>query len=244
MDAAYMALHGDLPRQGVGADWCTREAIRRLPPLRKPPAILDLGCGPGRQSIVLAQHFQNPIQAVDLNPVFLDQMMQSADAAGVAALIQPRQEDFRNLPEAEASQDLIWCEGAARVMGLSESFAQWGKLLRPRGVLAVSDMVWMTARPSPEAEAFWDKIYPSMTDLEGAQTKARKAGLKLFDHFFLPRTAWWDEYYAPLQRRIAQLKPQADGELAELLSQAENEIALFQRWGSCYGYIFMLLRPA
>lgn len=241
-----MALRGDLPRQGAGADWCTREAVRRLPPLRKPPAVLDLGCGPGRQTVVLAQHFQTPIAAVDPNPVFLDQMMQSAEAAGVAALIRRRQEDPLRPPEAEGSLDLIWSENAARVLGLEAAFDNWGRLLRPRGVMAVSDYVWMTGAPPPEAEAFWNRHHPAMTDLDGVHAVAQKAGLKLFDHFLLPRAAWWDEYYAPLQRRVAELgaKTARDTELADLLAEAESEISLFQRLGFCYGCVFCLLRPA
>ena len=245
-DQAYMALYGDLPRQGVGTDWCTREAIRRLPPLRKPTAILDLGCGPGRQSIVLAKHFQSPVQAVDHCPLFLEYMKQAAAAAEVAELIRPRLEDFTHLPDPDASFDLIWSEGGAQVMGMQASLEAWKPLLRNRGVMVISDFSWLVENPPPEAQAFWSKAYPTMTDIEGNLAIAQRAGLRVFEHFLLPRAAWWDEYYAPLQRRIAVLKqePSNDKALAAKLAEAEAEIALFQRWGSSYGYIFYLMRPA
>jgi len=243
---AFWKLHQDLPRQGVGADWCSREALGRLPPLRKPPTILDLGCGPGRQSIVLAKHFRTPVQAVDLCQPYLDQMMDAAQAVGVESLIQPRREDFTRLPDAPRSIDLIWSEGAAWVMGMGPSLECWAPLLRDRGVMVVSDCVWTTETPPAEAKAFWSRAYPGMTDAVGVMALARQAGLTVFDHFPLPASAWWDEYYGPLRRRIAALRAEAaaDEALAAQLDAAEAEIALFEKQGDSYGYAMFLMRPS
>jgi len=241
-----LKLHGDLPRQGVGADWCTREALGRLPPLRKPPAIIDLGCGPGRQTIVLANHFRTPIDAVDICPLFLDQMMDSAKAAEVDQWIRPRRESFAKLPDAPASFDLVWSEGAAGVLGLQASLELWAPLLRKRGIMVISDCTWLTAAPPAEIKDVWDKAYPGMTDGAGVVASAEAAGLKVFDQFSLPRSAWWDEYYTPLTRRIAALRDDAatDPALAALIAATQAEIAGFERYGDCFGYAFYLMRLA
>jgi len=246
IDQAFIKLHGDLPRQGVGADWCTREALKRLPPLRKPPTVIDLGCGPGRQTIVLAQHFRTPIQAVDNCKLFLEQMTEAAAAAGVAELITPRLTDFSDLSDPMGSFDLVWSEGSARVLGMERSLALWAPLLRARGVMAVSECTWLAEPPPEPARAFWSHAYPEMTDIAGNIAHARKAGLTVFDHFTLPRSAWWDEYYAPLSRRLAALRNEAESDpaLAAYLAATQEEIALFQRWGDSYGYVFYLMRPA
>jgi len=246
IEQAFIKLHGDLPRQGVGADWCTREALKRLPPLRKPPAVIDLGCGPGRQTIVLAQHFRSPIQAVDKCQLFLTQMMEAAAAAGVDQFITPRQEDFSSLRDPIGNYDLIWSEGATQVLGMEQTLKLWAPLLRPRGVMVVSECTWL-ADPAPApAQSFWSHAYPAMTDLAGNIAHAHKAGLAVFDHFTLPRSAWWDEYYAPLSRRVSALRDesQSDPALAGYLAAMQEEIALFQRWGDSYGYVFYLMRPA
>ena len=52
---AIALLHQGLPREGPGDDGCTREALRRLPELRPEAVVLDLGCGPGGQTLVLAK---------------------------------------------------------------------------------------------------------------------------------------------------------------------------------------------
>ena len=51
-------LHQGLPRQGPGTDASTRDAIHRLGIIRSNPRILDIGCGPGRASVLLAQELQ------------------------------------------------------------------------------------------------------------------------------------------------------------------------------------------
>lgn len=241
---AFLELHANLPRQGVGADWCTREALRRLPPLRKPPAVIDLGCGPGRQTVVLADHFRSRIDAVDICPTFLEQLMENATAAGVADLIHPRRENFTRLPDASASFDLVWSEGSARIIGLANALTGWGRLLRPRGVLAISDCIWFADPPPAEARDFWDRAYPGMTDLEGVRKIAREAGMTVLDHFSLPRSAWWDEYYAPLTRRIREVEERLpeDPALRDLVEATREEIAVHQRFGDSYGYAFFLLR--
>jgi hypothetical protein len=47
----FFFRHRDLPREGPGTDECTQEALRLLPPLPPQPRVLDLGCGPGAQTL-------------------------------------------------------------------------------------------------------------------------------------------------------------------------------------------------
>jgi len=68
---AFFRLFDELPRHGPGSDDSTREALRRLPPLPAAPRVLDLGCGAGRQTLVLARELGAPITAVDLHAPFL-----------------------------------------------------------------------------------------------------------------------------------------------------------------------------
>ena len=56
---------------------------------------------------------------------------------------------------------------------------------------------------------FWQTEYPAMTNVDGNIKLAEKAGLEVFDHFILPRSAWWDEYLTPLAYLVQQLRPQA-----------------------------------
>ena len=73
---------------------------------------------------------------------------------------------------------------------------------------------------------------------------ARAAGYEVLETFALPASAWWDEYYRPLEARVAAFREQAlkDEALATALAETEREISLYARHGASYGYVFYLLR--
>jgi hypothetical protein len=65
----------------------------------------------------------------------------------------------------------------------------------------------------------------------------------MIDHFTLPAAAWWDEFYTPLEARMAQLAPDADPALAAVIAETRGEIEVYRRYGDTYGYVFYLMRP-
>ena len=73
-------------------------------------------------------------------------------------------------------------------------------------------------------------------------TVAEAAGYKVINRFTLPASDWWNEYYVPLSRRIANLKPKATGELAAVLEATEYEIDIFRRFSDYYGSVFFLMK--
>lgn len=246
-EPATSKLYEDLPRPGQAVDSCTREAIRLLPPLRTPPAIIDLGCCRGHQTIVLASHFKAPVIVVDENQAALDDMIDAARAAGVDSLIRPRLGSLSALPDARESFDLIWSENGVRTLGMERAIALWSPLLRKRGVLVVGDCSWLLPNPPAEAVTFWrDRYYPNMTDVANVHAIAQRAGLRIYDSYALPRSIWRSEYFEPLSRRIAKRREAAaaDPKLDAAIHQAEIEIQMFERWGDRFQYIFYLMRRA
>ena len=81
---AFFELHRDNPREGPGDDATTLRALGMCAGLPHRPEILDIGCGPGMQTVALARATDGRITAVDRHQPFLDQLTQSAAAAGVA----------------------------------------------------------------------------------------------------------------------------------------------------------------
>jgi serine/threonine-protein kinase HipA len=241
---AFFRLFEGLPRQGPGSDEWTREALGRLGALPAAPRVLDLGCGSGRSALVLAEALGSRVVAVDNHQPFLDVLRAAAEERGLGHLIEPRCADMAAPGVAAGSIDLLWSEGAIYFLGFEEGLRLWRPLLAPRASLAVSECSWLCAGPPAEAVAFFGEGYPGMAGVGRNIERARSAGLEVVDHFTLPPAAWWDDYYAPLEERMAKLAPDADPELAVAIVATRREIALFRRCHGAYGYVFYLMRAA
>jgi SAM-dependent methyltransferase len=241
---AVFRLFEGLPRQGPGSDGCTLEALRRLPALPPTPRVLDLGCGAGRSSLVLAEALRARVVAVDSHQAFLDQLRATAEERGLDHLIEPRCADMATPGLPAGGVDLLWSEGAIYFLGFEEGLRLWRPLLAPGGCLAVTECSWLSADPPAEAAAFFAEGYPGMAGIEENVLRARAAGFEVLDHFTLPPKAWWDEYYTPLQEHMARLEPDAGPDLVAAIAETRREIELFRRYGDAYGYVFYLMRPA
>lgn len=238
---AFFALYRDLPQLGPGSDACTREALKRLSELPASPRVLDVGCGVGRQTLVLAEALRTRVLAVDLHRPYLDQLEQAARARGLGALIEARQADMGALELPAGSVDLLWSEGALYHLGFGPGLRRLRPLLAPGGHVAVTECTWLTdARPA-EAARFWTDAYPSMGNVPENRATAEAEGYEVLDTFPLPRSAW-EAYYSPLLQRIERLRPTADDALREVISETEREIQLWRQHGDSYGYVFYLLR--
>ena len=242
MSEAFFRLFEGLPRQGPGSDACTREALARLGVLPAKPRVLDLGCGSGRSTLLLAETLRTRVIAVDDHQPFLDQLRTTARERGLEDLIEIRCADMAAPGVPAGSVDLLWSEGAIYLLGFENGLRLWRPLLAPGGCLAVSECSWLVAEPPAEAAAFFGAGYPGMAGIEQNIARARAVGFEVLDHLTLPPAAWWDEYYMPLEARIAHLAPEADAELTAVIHETRREIELYRRHGDSYGYVYYLLR--
>ena len=239
-EAAMFRLFEALPQQGPGSDASTRAGLARLPPLPPAPRVLDLGCGAGRQTLVLAATLQTRVLAVDLHQPFLDRLALRAEAHGLASLIEIRCADMGALDLAPGSIDLLWSEGAIYLLGFEAGLERWRPLLAPKGLVVVSECSWLCDAPPEEALAFFREAYPAMAGVERNRVRAGRAGFDLLDCWPLPAADWWDGYYTPLAAGLAELD--GDPALAGPAAALRREIELFRRHGASYGYVFYLLR--
>lgn len=241
----FFEVHRGLPREGPGSTASTLRALElarpHLPPL---PRVVDLGCGPGAQTRVLADALPDAlVVAVDLHPPFLVQL---AEALGTdCARVELAVGDMATWAPQEPV-DLVWCEGAAYVMGVPAFLERWRAQLRPGGCVALTEAVWLTDAPSPASLAHWASEYPQMTDVAGLLEQVRAAGLELLGHFVLPRSDWLEEYYAPMQARLDALVTEHAGDPQALTELAvhQREIDVYREHGDELGYAFAVARLA
>ncbi len=86
----FYKLYRGLPRGGPGDNQSTRKAFSYLKNLPVEPYILDIGCGPGMQTLELARITQGRIVALDNFKPFLDNPNAKRSQA------RSRQTDFSN----------------------------------------------------------------------------------------------------------------------------------------------------
>lgn len=236
----FWALHRDLPREGVGSDRTTRELLDLAEPLPDRPRAVDVGCGPGRAALVLAGAGAR-VLAVDLHEPFLRRVRGAAAAAGRGGAVLPVRASMRALPCADGGADLVWCEGAAYLMGVDAALREWRRLLAPGGVLVLTELVWTTDTPAEPTRAFWAEAHPAMRDEPAIRAAADAAGYDVVGTRLLPESDWWEEYYGPLERRI-DAWPDPDAETAAALAANRAEIELRRAHPGDYGYLAVVLR--
>lgn len=242
----FLLFHEGIPRQGPGTPGATADAFRRVQPLLPPsPAILDLGCGGGGQTVTLASLGSGTILAIDRYPPFIEQLERRVAELGLAGRVVARVGDMNALDLPPESFDLIWCEGALFVLGFERGLRTLRPLLRGRGVVVASEATWL--RPLEEVPRdvleFWAEAYPAMTDVEGNLALARAAGFTPLDHFTLPEEGW-AAYVDPLERRMNDVLAQhpGDRDAEEAANRERREAAMFRNNLKYFGYEFFLLQ--
>jgi len=97
MHKVFFEIHNNLPREGPGDNKSTRRAFRMLTELPSEPRILDIGCGPGMQTIEITKRSGGQITAVDNYQPFLDALKKTATEEGVSDKIKIVNADMSHL---------------------------------------------------------------------------------------------------------------------------------------------------
>lgn len=246
LDEMFWTVHSGLKREGPGDEASARHAFAAIHGLPPRPSVLDVGCGPGGQTLTLAALTDGTITAVDNHQPFLDDLAVAAAEQGFAGRIRPLNASMADLPFDGETFDLIWSEGAAYLMGFAEAVAAWRPLLKPGGWLAVSEACWLKPLDQiPEdARAYWAE-YPAMTTVDGVLGQVEAAGYRIRDHFILPPQAWWT-YYGPIEARVAALREAFAGDADRLarLEVHQQEVDGYRRFGALYSYVFVVAQKA
>ena len=239
MTDTSLQLYGSLPRQAPGSDATTRH----LYGLAGNPTgkALDIGCGQGRASLLLAEHGLD-MAAVDIYQPFLDTLQAEVEARNLSAQVTTRAMSMDALDFPASSFDLLWAEGSAYILGWGNALTAWRRLLTPTGVLVATECCWLTDEPSAEIKQFWHENYPSILTLGEAKDIAAKSGYEITATYVLPSDDWWDEYYTPLRAQCAMHENGANDVMRSAIAAARREIEMYENYGDQYGYVGFVLR--
>lgn len=240
----FFEIYEGLPRQGPGNRASLARALALCVGLPPAPAILDLGCGVGAQTLHLAELSAGRITALDRHAPLITRLTATVAARGLAGRIRPRVGDMAVPGEPPASFDLIWSEGALYNIGIPAALRVCHGLLRPGGYLVFTDAVWRKENPPSAIKAGFDADYPTMGRVETVIAAISAGGFAYRGGFTLPDEAWWDDFYTPMEQRIADLRRRYAGDDAALavLDEVAREPALHRQYGDYYAYQYFVAR--
>ena len=235
-----------LPRSGPGDNEYTRRAFNTIPHPPKHPCILDIGCGQGVQTIELAKISKGQFVALDNHQAFLDILMDKAKTEGVEQAIIPKNISMLDMDFENEIFDIIWSEGALYIIGFHNGLKRCHQLLKPKGYLAVTELVYINPNPPSELVKYLEDEYPDIKHIEGIIKIINKEGFKLISNFTLPDTAWLNNYYLPMGKEIPRLikKYQGNDLALSIIDGLKKEINFYRKYSNFYGYEFFVMQKA
>jgi len=235
----FFHVFEQMKRQGPGSTEATLRAFRSIDDPEGIRSILDIGCGSGAASLVLAGACSGHITAVDNHQPFLDRLHREVTRLNLQGRITPLNMSMHTLDFPTGCFDLLWAEGSAYIMGVEEALAKWHPLLRDGGYLFLSDAVWLTRTPSKACQDYWRIEYPGMTDADTRKAQAENLGYDVVESFILPRRDWQD-FYGDMKTAVTHARKTLGKSRA--LQEMTDEILLDETHGDEYGYVCLLLK--
>lgn len=233
-----------LPRCGPGDNEYTRRAFDAIPNLPEHPFILDIGCGTGMQTIELAQISNGKIIALDNHQAFLDKLMEQARNEGLGKKITPKNLSMLDMNFDKNTFDIIWSEGALYFMGFQNGLKRCQQLLKDKGYLAVTELVYTVSDPPNAVVEYFKVEYPDIKNIESKIEIIKNEGFNLILNFTLPESAWLNNYYLPIEKELPRLNKKYQGnEVALAVFEGfRNEVDFYRKYSKSYGYEFFVMQ--
>jgi SAM-dependent methyltransferase len=244
LETTFFQAFAGMSRMAPGSETSTRKAADLLNRQNEPLKILDIGCGNGVHSLLLARLFPHAaITAIDNHGPFIHTLNQSTSAQGLSHRVQGQVADMFQMPFSPESFDLIWSEGAIYIIGFQRGLQEWKGLLKPGGVLICSEAVWLSETPSPEIFDFWHAEYPEIDTVAAKLQQINDAGYTALGHFIMPPSDW-ESYYELLQQNLNHmLEKEGHSPIVQEVTQTlQREIDLYYQYGHEYSYAFFVMK--
>ena len=240
----FYELFEALPRGGPGDNKSTRKAYNAISNPPEQPLILDIGCGPGVQTIELAKLTRGKIIALDNHQAFLDKLIEEARIEGVLDHIVPENRSMLDMDFEENTFDIIWSEGALYFMGFQNGLKKCHKLLKNDGFLAVTEIVYLVSNPPAALMQYFEKEYPDIQTVNDRLALMQNEGFHVISHFTLPESSWLECFYGPMEEEIVRMdKEYLDNEIAlGVFEEMKNEINFYKEFSKFYGYEFFIMQ--
>jgi len=234
--------HIGLERQGPGSPEITIKALSFLDNLNDISKALDLGCGTGGQTMILAQNITGSITGVDIIPDFINVFNDNAKKLNLQDRVNGVVGSIENLPSKKGEFDLIWSEGVIDNIGFEKGLTYWDGFLKKNGYIAVTCPSWFTDERHAEIEKFWVDAVQGLDTIKDNVSTMQKAGYDFVAAFALPEKCWTDNYFFPRAAAEKALLEKYPGNktVEEYIKNDKYEVELYSKYSKYYGYVFYI----
>lgn len=229
-------------RQGPGSPEVTLKALSFIDNLSEQSHIVDIGCGTGGQTMVIALNAPGTITGIDLFPRFIDLFSQNAVKLDLQDRVSGVVASMDNLSYHKEELDLIWSEGAIYNIGFERGLNEWREFLKPGAYIAVSEASWFTEERPEAIEKFWLSEYPGIDTIPNKVNQMQKAGYVPVASFILPENCWTEHFYEPqLATQEAFLRKYPRNKtVVKFIANQRHEAQLYHKYREYYGYVFYI----
>jgi DNA-binding transcriptional MerR regulator/ubiquinone/menaquinone biosynthesis C-methylase UbiE len=235
--ADFDAIFRGLERLGPSDEGDTLKALGCLS--LSSGEMLEVGCGKGLTTTLLAKHSTFNITALDNDEYNLSCVEDKLNSASLAHRVATICASMTAMPFTQGQFNVIWSEGSAYIMGVLQALKSWKAFLKSNGYLVISDLVWLTDTPDIQAREFWLQNYPDMTNCKQRINEMHKAGYEVIESFTSNAQAWRN-YLEPLKHKLEQV----EGE--DFTSSAHDdllkELQIHEKYLGQYGYQVFVLK--
>ena len=201
--------------------------------------ILDIGCGVGDKTILLANYFENStVEAIDLFKHHLAVLDEKIAENNLDERVFTYEMGLNDLDFANEEFDIVFSDATVERIGFEIALKEWKRLLKPGGYLIVSDVSWIR-NPSDESKRFWKRIYDGVDTIDAKIRQVEDEGYEFIDYIITPKSDWKD-FYSKLERNIDSLK--SDKSAKDFVKLTRDEIQTFRKNGDDYSYVFYIMR--
>jgi ubiquinone/menaquinone biosynthesis C-methylase UbiE len=199
----------------------TKRAYMMLPTFER-PRILDIGCGTGLPTMVLAELGLGEIVGIDTEDAALSQLQQRIEHANLSHRVVAINASLYETGIPDQSFDILWTEGVLHLLDPCRSFRECHRLLKPKRFLMIHETI-----------AWFQKRRETLPGF----------GFEYVDRYLLPRHCWWTDYGAPLEERIRAMR-EAHGGAAESgeFTRYEQEVASLKEAPGRFDSGFFLIK--
>ena len=235
----YLA-YKDLDRLSPGSDETTLKALDKVDlDTQSELNILDIACGVGTSTILLANHFENStVEGFDLFRHYVDKLDEKINENNLSERVFSYSMDMNDPDFANEEFDIVFCEAAIDIIGFKRGLTNWRRLLKPKGYMVVSDITWI-GNPSSESRKFWNDIYSEVDTIENKISQISKLGFEFVDYVVVPKEEWID-YHNKLERNLNSLS--SDKSAGAFSKQIKKEIETYRRNSDDYSYVFYVMK--